>query len=205
MEDLYLEGFAEGRRSMARSIALKLQGSLPDEELASLLGLDLEGLSALLAPVVAIPEEKTEDDGKADPAPFSATRPLPGHKLVEPAFVRIVRVARNLTQSELARILGVHPRTVCEWENAVHPCRIRTETYGRLSDLAASVTSPDRIRAEAAHVAPALSGQSSPELPLFPTVTAPTVLADSAEDAPKDEPMEAVAEPSSDELSDVPF
>ena len=67
------------------------------------------------------------------------------------------------------------------------------------------MTSPDWIRAEAARGAPALSGQSSPELPLFPTMTAPAGVADSAEDAPKDEPMEAVAEPSSDELSDVPF
>lgn len=198
MEDLYLEGFAEGRRSMARSIALKLQGSLPDEELASLLGLDLEGLSALLAPAVAIPEEKPGGDDKTDFAPFSATRPLPGHRLVEPAFVRIVRVARNLTQSELARILGVHPRTVCEWENAVHPCRIRTETYGRLSDLAASVTTPERVRAEAAQGA-ALSGKRSAELPLFPTEMG------AVEAIPEDEPMDAVAEPSSDELLDVPF
>lgn len=198
MEDLYLEGFAEGRRSMARSIALKLQGSLPDEELASLLGLDLEGLSALLAPAVAIPEEKPGGDDKTDFASFSATRPLPGHRLVEPAFVRIVRVARNLTQSELARILGVHPRTVCEWENAVHPCRIRTETYGRLSDLAASVTTPERVRAEAAQGA-ALSGKRSAELPLFPTEMG------AVEAIPEDEPMDAVAEPSSDELLDVPF
>ncbi len=198
MEDLYLEGFAEGRRSMARSIALKLQGSLPDEELASLLGLDLEGLSALLAPAVAIPEEKPGGDDKTDFAPFSATRPLPGHRLVEPAFVRIVRVARNLTQSELARILGVHPRTVCEWENAVHPCRIRTETYVRLSDLAASVTTPERVRAEAAQGA-ALSGKRSAELPLFPTEMG------AVEAIPEDEPMDAVAEPSSDELLDVPF
>ncbi|MGN0845474.1 MAG: helix-turn-helix transcriptional regulator [Kiritimatiellia bacterium] len=205
MEDLYLEGFAEGRRSMARSIALKLQGSLPDEELASLLGLDPEGLSALLAPLVAIPEEKPDGDGKADSAPFSATRPLPGHRLVEPAFVRIVRVARNLTQSELARILGVHPRTVCEWENAVHPCRIRTETYGRLSDLAASVTAPDRVRAEAVHGVSALPGKMTPELPLFPAATEPAAVASPAEAIPEEESMEAVAEPSSDELSDVPF
>ena len=45
--DPYLEGFAEGRRSMARSIALKLSGAMPDEEIASLVGLAPDELAAV--------------------------------------------------------------------------------------------------------------------------------------------------------------
>ena len=32
-DDPYLQGFAEGRRSMARSIAVKLAGTMSDEEI----------------------------------------------------------------------------------------------------------------------------------------------------------------------------
>ena len=55
--DPYLEGFAEGRRSMARSVALKLRGSMPDDEVASLVGLAPAELDALLAPPTPRPEE----------------------------------------------------------------------------------------------------------------------------------------------------
>ena len=48
MADAYVEGFAEGRRSMARSVALKLRGSMPDAELASLVGLAPAELDALI-------------------------------------------------------------------------------------------------------------------------------------------------------------
>ena len=124
--DPYLAGFAEGRRSMARSIALKLRGSLPDDELASLVGLDAAGLEALLAP--------------PDPAP-ERTRAAPvlhGLSLVEPAFVRMLRAARGLTQPELARLVGVHPDTVCDWETAPGPVRIKAASHRALVRLAAA-------------------------------------------------------------------
>ncbi len=129
--DPWMDGFAEGRRSMARSIALKLRGSMPDEDLASLVGLDAAGLEALLAPPDPKPEEPAEPDGPAAPA-F-----VRGLALVEPNFVRVVRSARGLTQAQLAKRLGVNERTVCEWETAPGPVRIKTSSYKRLAALAA--------------------------------------------------------------------
>ena len=135
--DPYLEGFAEGRRSMARSIALKLSGAMPDEEIASLVGLAPDELAALVAPPTPHPEETA-----AAERPAVAPTALPGLSLVEPAFVRTVRAARNLTQPELARIVGVHPDTVSEWETAPGPVRIKEASYRRLAQLAASAKAP---------------------------------------------------------------
>ena len=129
--DPYLEGFAEGRRSMARSIALKLSGAMPDEEIASLVGLAPDELAALLAP----PTPRPEEAARAVPP---AHAPIRGLSLVEPVFVRTVRAARNLTQPELARIVGVHPDTVSDWESAPGPVRIKDASYRRLVQLAAS-------------------------------------------------------------------
>ena len=128
--DPWMDGFAEGRRSMARSIALKLRGTMPDEDLASLVGLDAAGLEALLAP----PEPRPE--APETPAP-AAPAFIRGLALVEPNFVRVVRTARGLTQEQLARRLGVNERTVCEWETSPGPVRIKTSSYKRLAALAA--------------------------------------------------------------------
>ncbi|MBQ9727907.1 MAG: helix-turn-helix domain-containing protein [Kiritimatiellae bacterium] len=128
--DPWMEGFAEGRRSMARSIALKLRGTMPDEDLASLVGLDAAALEALLAP----PEPRPEAPAGAAPAAPAFIR---GLALVEPNFVRVVRVSRGLTQAQLARRLGVNERTVCEWETASGPVRVKTSSYKRLASLAA--------------------------------------------------------------------
>ena len=137
--DPYLEGFAEGRRSMARSIALKLSGTVSDDELASLLGLSPDELASLLAPPTPRPEETA-----AAPAPAAAAVPAPvrGLSLVEPNFVRIVRAARNLTQPQLARLLGVNERTVCEWETAAGPVRIKDASYRKLAQLASRTKAP---------------------------------------------------------------
>ena len=96
--DPWMDGFAEGRRSMARSIALKLRGSMPDEDLASLVGLAPADLESLLAP----PDPRPEEPPPAAPAAPAFIR---GLALVEPNFVRVVRVARGLTQAQLARQL----------------------------------------------------------------------------------------------------
>jgi len=126
--DPWMEGFAEGRRSMARSIALKLRGTMPDEDLASLVGLAPADLESLLAPPDPAPE-----------APEAGAAPvfIRGLALVEPNYVRVVRVARGLTQAQLARRLGVNERTVCEWETSPGPVRIKTASYKRLAALAA--------------------------------------------------------------------
>ena len=128
--DPWMDGFAEGRRSMARSIALKLRGAMPDEELASLVGLDPAGLEALLAP----PDPRPEAPVASAP---SAPAFIRGLALVEPNFVRVVRTARGLTQEQLAKRLGVNERTVCEWETSPGPVRIKTSSYKRLAALAA--------------------------------------------------------------------
>lgn len=129
--DPWMEGFAEGRRSMARSIALKLRGTMPDEDLASLVGLAPADLESLLAPPDPKPEAPAADAAPAAPA-F-----IRGLALVEPNYVRVVRVARGLTQAQLARRLGVNERTVCEWETSPGPVRIKTGSYKRLAALAA--------------------------------------------------------------------
>ena len=128
--DPWMDGFAEGRRSMARSIALKLRGTMPDEDLASLVGLAPADLESLLAPPDPRPEEPPPD---APAAPAF----IRGLALVEPNFVRVVRVARGLTQAQLAKRLGVNERTVCEWETSPGPVRIKTASYKRLAALAA--------------------------------------------------------------------
>lgn len=128
--DPWMEGFSEGRRSMARLIALKLRGTMPDEDLASLVGLDAAGLEALLAPPDPRPEA-------APPGAPAAPAFIRGLALVEPNFVRVVRSARGLTQAQLARRLGVNERTVCEWETATGPVRIKSSSYKRLAALAA--------------------------------------------------------------------
>ena len=126
--DPYLEGFAEGRRSMARSVALKLRGTMPDDEVASLVGLAPSELDALLAPPTPRPEETAA-------APRPAPAVLRGLALVEPNFVRIVRTARGLTQPALAKLLGVHPDTVSDWESSPGPVRIKLASYRRLAQL----------------------------------------------------------------------
>lgn len=128
-DDPWAAGFAEGRRSMARSIAHKLRGTMPDEDLASLVGLAPGDLEALLAPPAPRPDESA--------APAAAPAFIRGLALVEPNFVRVVRSARGLTQAQLARRLGVNERTVCEWETAPGPVRIKTSSYERLAALAA--------------------------------------------------------------------
>ena len=125
--DPWMDGFSEGRRSMARSIALKLRGTMPDEDLASLVGLDAAGLEELLAPPCPPPGNSP---AAAQPALIR------GLALVEPNFVRVVRSARGLTQAGLAKRLGVNERTVCEWETAPGPVRIKSSSYDRLVALA---------------------------------------------------------------------
>ena len=121
---------------MARSIAVKLAGTMPGEEIASLVGLAPDELAALLAPPTPSPEEEA---AKAAAAPHAVIR---GLSLVEPVFVRTVRAARGLTQPELARIVGVHPDTVSDWESAPGPVRIKESSYRKLAQLAAKTRAP---------------------------------------------------------------
>ena len=120
----YRQGFRDGRASMARSIAVKLTGSMPDEELASLLGLSPEELSELLRAKAESPV-----------APVGASGIAAHLRIVEPNFVRTLREARHMTQPAFAKLLGVHAHTICEWETSFVPVRIKAETYERLIRL----------------------------------------------------------------------
>lgn len=138
--DAWTDGFEEGRKAMARSVVSRLRGSMPDEELSVLVGFDL---SELLG-------EMQQD---ADDAGLSAAQrsrydhaAVPGLRLVEPAFVRAVRLARHLTQPQLAAMLGVNARTVSEWETALVPVRMKRASYERLSAIASSSAVQTRSR-----------------------------------------------------------
>lgn len=120
----YRQGFSDGRTSMARSIAVKLTGSMPDDELASLLGLSGEELVELL-------QNKPEEPL----SPVGASGIAAHLRIVEPNFVRTLREARHLTQPAFAKLLGVHAHTICEWETSLVPVRIKAETYDRLIGL----------------------------------------------------------------------
>lgn len=122
--ELWFQGFEEGRRATARAVAAKLRGTMPDEELASLVGFDLEALGT---PADAAPARSRYDHAA-----------VPGLRLLEPAFVRAVRAARRLTQPEFASMVGVNARTVCEWETSPVPVRVKTASFDRIAALAAA-------------------------------------------------------------------
>ena len=99
-DDPYLQGFAEGRRSMARSIAVKLAGTMSDEEIASLVGLAPDELAALLEPPTPRPEEEAAE--KAAPAPHAVI----SQKVVTYDFARQMDGAREVKCSEFGAALA---------------------------------------------------------------------------------------------------
>lgn len=130
--DPWLEGFNEGRRAMAKTVAARLAGTMPENEIAALLGFAASELFG---------ENSGGESGGETPAPAKSRydhAAVPGLTLVEPAFVRAVRTCRRLTQPQLAAILGVNARTVCEWETSSVPVRMKSASYARLADLAAA-------------------------------------------------------------------
>jgi len=122
--ELWFQGFEEGRRATARAVAAKLRGTMPNEELAALVGFGLDEL------------------GDEEPAAPARSRydhaAVPGLRLLEPSFVRAVRAARRLTQPEFASMVGVNARTVCEWETSPVPVRVKTASFDRIAALAAA-------------------------------------------------------------------
>ncbi|MBR1837088.1 MAG: helix-turn-helix domain-containing protein, partial [Kiritimatiellae bacterium] len=60
-----------------------------------------------------------------------------GLMIVEPNFVRLVRASRGLTQPQLAAMVGVNARTVCEWETGAGPVRMKAASWRKLAELAA--------------------------------------------------------------------
>ena len=129
--DPWFAGFEEGRRATARAVAAKLRGTMDDEEIAGIVGFDAAELFA----------EPTPEGGEGAEAAAPRSRydhaAVPGLRLLEPSFVRAVRAARRLTQPQLAAMLGVNARTVCEWENSPVPVRVKSASYDRLGGLAA--------------------------------------------------------------------
>ena len=132
--DPWKEGFEEGRRAMAKTVASRLAASMQEDEISAIVGFDVRQLFG--------ESSAAEDEGAAEGRVQARSRydrpAVPGLKLVEPAFVRTVRAARRLTQPQLASILGVNARTVSEWETSPVPLRMKSSSYARLSQLASA-------------------------------------------------------------------
>ena len=137
-DDAYGEGFADGRRSLALAVVRKLLPLHSDAEISDISGLPVAEIAAIrdpeanTQPPASTGDAVRESDGRH---PWSRDTPAYGTMLVEPGFVRLVRAAKGFTQAALARRLGVHERTVCAWESAAMPIRMRTATYGLLKRL----------------------------------------------------------------------
>lgn len=143
-DDAYGEGFADGRSSMATSVAKVLLDQMTDEAISEITGQTPATIAAMRSSTEA--NSTTADPSAGSPkedasgatSSFSLVRenPISGTTLVEPSFVRLVRLVNNITQASLARELGVHERTVCLWETAEMPVRMKTTTYSKLQAIA---------------------------------------------------------------------
>lgn len=143
-DDAYGEGFADGRNSMATSVAKMLLDQMNDETIAEITGLPSPAIAAMRSSTeenetTANPILEPTTDVETEPATsFSLVRenPTAATTLVEPSFVKLVRLVNNITQASLAKELGVHERTVCLWETAETPIRMKTATYSKLQAIA---------------------------------------------------------------------
>lgn len=137
INDAYGEGFVDGRASMAETIAKQLLDRMDDEDISQLTGLTVGAIETLRDPIeghAAPPITAMAETTVVNDAPFRLIRetPTPDTAFVEPNFVRLIREVKQLTQAELAQQLDVHERTVCAWETAETPVRLRTATYDKL-------------------------------------------------------------------------
>ncbi|MGI5868602.1 MAG: hypothetical protein ACOX9C_04030 [Kiritimatiellia bacterium] len=138
-DDAYGEGFADGRRSMALSIASKLLPLHSDAVLSDITGLAPTEIAAIrnpdANPKTEAPASEAVRESSDRTRLWSRDTPSYGTMLVEPGFVRLVRAAFGDTQAALAKRLGVHERTVCTWESADTPIRMRSATYELLKEI----------------------------------------------------------------------
>lgn len=147
-DDAYGEGFLDGRRSMALAVVRKLMPLHSDAELSNITGLAEAEIAAIRDPTPPaepgpLPKDAPDAVREADGSRlWLRENPAHGTMLVEPGFVRLVRTVRGFTQATLARRLGVHERTVCAWETADQPIRMRTATYAQLKRLSLNEPEP---------------------------------------------------------------
>ena len=140
-DDAYGEGFADGRRSMALAVVRKLLPLHSDAALSDVTGLPAAEIAAIRDPDAQTQAPAADAVRESDgPRLWSRDAPAHGTMLVEPGFVRLVRAAKGVTQAALAKRLGVHERTVCAWESADMPIRMRTATYEFLKKLSLNGT-----------------------------------------------------------------
>ena len=143
-DDAYGEGFVDGRSSMASSVAKMLLNQMTDDEISEITGLASAVVAAIRNPekdnpatsnTVSEPAKHAEDEATSS---FSLVRenPTSATTLVEPSFVKLIRLVNNITQASLAKELGVHERTVGAWETAEMPIRMKTATYLKLQEFA---------------------------------------------------------------------
>lgn len=133
-EKAYMEGFRDGRKAMAASVARRLFGLKSEKEIAFITGLSHEELSNIRkeeeARHVLVDSELASDT--IDGLTFLRDVALSGTALVEPSFVKTLRNTLGLTQAALAKKLGIHENTVGSWETSELPVRIRKSTYEHL-------------------------------------------------------------------------
>ena len=137
-DDAYGEGFSDGRKSMASSIAGRMLAAHDDLTIADITGLHPSEVAALRNPggVTSAESEATPEQGR-EQSPFMLLRenPVPGTMYVEPRFVKLVRTLKGMTQASFARELGVHSDTVSTWETADIPIRMKTTTYEKILEM----------------------------------------------------------------------
>ena len=129
-DDAYGEGFADGRRSMALAVVRKFLPLHSDSALSDVTGLPEAEIAALRDPDAhARTAASAADAVRESDGPRLWSRDAPAHG-----------TARSFTQAALAKRLGVHERTVCAWESADMPIRMRSATYELLKKLSPSET-----------------------------------------------------------------
>lgn len=131
-EKAYMEGFRDGRKAMAASVARRLFGLKSDKEIAFITGLSLDELANIRAEEDARRIQSEVEQDSMDGLTFLRDVALSGTALVEPSFVKTVRDTLGITQAGLAKKLGVHENTVGSWETSELPVRIRKATYEHL-------------------------------------------------------------------------
>jgi ribosome-binding protein aMBF1 (putative translation factor) len=133
-EKAYMEGFRDGRRAMAASVARRLFGMKSDKEISFITSLSVEELQSLRTEENARRAifEAEQSELPMEGLTFLRDVAQSGTALVEPSFVRTVRNTLGLTQAALAKKLGVHENTVGSWETSELPVRIRKATYEQL-------------------------------------------------------------------------
>ncbi|NLB69081.1 MAG: helix-turn-helix transcriptional regulator [Lentisphaerae bacterium] len=131
-DDAYGEGFADGRKSMAKSVVLRLLETHEDEAIAEITGLNKDEIANIRNPNADRQNPDSGNSTEKDEFTLLRENPVLGTMYVEPTFVKLVRTLHEKTQAAFAKKLDVHPDTVSTWETADIPIRMKTLTYEKI-------------------------------------------------------------------------